>query len=97
MEFTVGDMVILKVSPMKGVRRFGKKGKLAPRYVGPFGVLERIGNVAYTLELPPQLAGVHDVFHVSMLRKHVRDGEQEAIVDYRGLDINWTLVWMFFL
>ncbi|XP_042465610.1 uncharacterized protein LOC122048067 [Zingiber officinale] len=71
LEFSVGDHVFLRVSPTKGVRRFGLKGKLAPRYIGPFQILERIGEVAYRLALPPSLAGVHDVFHVSMLRKYV--------------------------
>ena len=75
LEFEVGDYVMLKVSPMKGVKRFGAKGKLAPRFVGPFKVLERIGSMAYRLELPKQLKGVHDVFHVSMLRKFFRDVE----------------------
>ena len=59
------DYVYLKVSPMRGIRRFNVKGKLAPRYVGPFKVLERKGEVAYRLELPTRLSGVHDVFHIS--------------------------------
>ncbi|KAI3815729.1 hypothetical protein L1987_15408 [Smallanthus sonchifolius] len=67
LEFQVGDLVLLKVSPWKGVIRFGKKGKLAPRYVGPFKFLERIGKVAYKLELPPALNNVHPTFHVSNL------------------------------
>ncbi|XP_042432693.1 uncharacterized protein LOC122019271 [Zingiber officinale] len=71
LEFFVDDHVFLRVSPTKGVRRFGLKGKLAPHYIGPFHILERIGEVAYRLSLPPSLAGVHDVFHVSMLRKYV--------------------------
>jgi len=58
---------------MKGVMRFGKKGKLSPRYIGPFEILERVGNVAYRLELPEELKGVHPVFHVSMLRKYLPD------------------------
>jgi hypothetical protein len=67
--FKVGDFVYLKVSPMRGTRRFKVKGKLAPRYVGPFQILDRKGEVAYQLELPPQLSYVHDVFHVSHLKK----------------------------
>jgi hypothetical protein len=63
--FHVGDHVYLKVSPMKGVTRFGVKGKLAPRYVGPFQVLERCGHVAYKVQLPENLSVVHNVFHVS--------------------------------
>ncbi|WVZ65259.1 hypothetical protein U9M48_014655 [Paspalum notatum var. saurae] len=66
--FEKGDHVYLRVSPMKGVHRFGVKGKLAPRYVGPFKITEKCGPVAYRLELPPHLAAVHDVFHVSQLK-----------------------------
>ena len=62
-------MVMLKVSPWKGVLRFGKQGKLSPRFVGPFKILERVGKQAYRLELPEELAGIHDVFHVGYLRK----------------------------
>ncbi len=67
--FQVGDYVYLRVSPMKGIRPFGVKGKLAPRYVGPFQILEQCGPVAYRLDLPTDLSTVHDVFHVSQLRK----------------------------
>ena len=63
--FQVGDHVYLRVSPMKGIQRFGVKGKLAPRYVGPFPILEQCGPVAYRLELPAQLSAVHNIFHVS--------------------------------
>ncbi|WVZ89501.1 hypothetical protein U9M48_035895 [Paspalum notatum var. saurae] len=70
--FEVDDQVYLQVSPMKGVHRFGVKGKLAPRYVGPFKIIEQCGPVAYRLELPPHLAAVHDVFHVSQLKKCLR-------------------------
>jgi hypothetical protein len=65
LSFKVGDYVYLKVSPMRNMKRFSMKGKLAPRYVGPFRILERHGEVAYHLELPESLSGVHDVFHVS--------------------------------
>ncbi|GJZ98459.1 putative reverse transcriptase domain-containing protein, partial [Tanacetum coccineum] len=68
-EFQVGDKVMLKVSPWKGVVRFGKRGKLNPRYVGPFKVLERVGDVAYKLELPEELSRVHNTFYVSNLKK----------------------------
>jgi hypothetical protein len=62
LELEVGDQLYLKVSPMKGVKRFGVKGKLAPHYIGPFPILEKCGTVAYKLKLPPLLAGVHDIF-----------------------------------
>ncbi|GJT37295.1 putative reverse transcriptase domain-containing protein [Tanacetum coccineum] len=68
-EFEVGDKVMLKVSPWKGVIRFGKRGKLSPRFVGPFKVIERIGPVAYKLELPDKLHGIHNTFHVSNLKR----------------------------
>ncbi|XP_073122024.1 uncharacterized protein [Henckelia pumila] len=71
LEFEVGDHVFLKVSPWKGVMRFGKKGKLSPRYIGTFEILEKVGARAYRVALPPNLGGVHNVFHISMLRKYV--------------------------
>jgi hypothetical protein len=69
LQFEVGDHVYLKVSPMKGVKWFGMKGKLTPRYIRPFLILRRCGTVAYKLELPSLLTGVHDIFHVSQLKK----------------------------
>jgi hypothetical protein len=69
LEFEVGDHVYLRVSPMKGVKRFGVKGKLAPRYIGPFPILKKCGSMAYKLDLPPSLARVHDIFHVSQWKK----------------------------
>ncbi|GJX96051.1 putative reverse transcriptase domain-containing protein [Tanacetum coccineum] len=75
LEFEVGDMVLLKVSPWKGVVRFGKRGKLSPRYIGPFKVLARIGLVAYTLELPEELKGIHSTFYISNLKKCLAKGE----------------------
>ncbi|WVZ81185.1 hypothetical protein U9M48_028596, partial [Paspalum notatum var. saurae] len=74
--FEKGDCVYLWVSPMKGVHRFGVKEKLASRYVGPFRITERCGPVAYRLELPPHLAAVYDVFHVSQLKKCLRVPEE---------------------
>ena len=73
LEFQVGDQVFMRISPWKGVLRFGKKGKLSPRYMGPYEIVERIGEVAYRLRLPPELARIHDVFHVFMLRKYIAD------------------------
>ncbi|GKF47911.1 putative reverse transcriptase domain-containing protein [Tanacetum coccineum] len=73
LEFMVGDRVLLKVLPWKGIMRFGKKGKLAPRYVGPFEILERIVLIAYRLRLPKELNSVHDTFHVSNLKKCLAD------------------------
>jgi hypothetical protein len=69
LQFEVGDRVYLKVSPMKGVKRFGVKGKLTPCYIGPFPILEKCGIVADKLELPPSLAGVHNIFHILQLKK----------------------------
>ena len=73
LEFEVDDHVFLKVMPKKGMVRFGKQGKLTPRYIEPFEVLERVGTITYRLALPPSLLGVHEVFHVSMLRKYTPD------------------------
>ena len=74
--FSAGDLVFLKVSPMKKVMKFGKKGKLAPRYIGPFEVQLRIGEVVYRLVLPPVLSRIHPVFHVSILRKYISNPSQ---------------------
>nr|GEZ63653.1 putative reverse transcriptase domain-containing protein [Tanacetum cinerariifolium] len=73
MEFEVEDRVMLKVLPWKGVVRFGNQGKLNPRYVGPFKVLAKIGDVAYRLELPQELSRVHHTFHLSNLKKCYAD------------------------
>ncbi|KAA0058263.1 pol protein [Cucumis melo var. makuwa] len=89
LEFEVGDVVFLKVAPMKGVLRFEKKGKLSPRFVGPFEILKRIGPVAYRFVLPPSLSAVHDVFHVSMLRRYVADPTH--VVDFEPLQISENL------
>ena len=67
----MGDHVFLKVMPKRGVVRFGKRGKLVPRYIGPFEILEKLGIVAYQLALPHSLSGVHEVFHVSLLRMYI--------------------------
>ncbi|WVZ84760.1 hypothetical protein U9M48_031751 [Paspalum notatum var. saurae] len=89
--FEKGDHVYLRVSPMKGVHRFGVKGKLAPRYVGPFKITEQCGPVAYRLELPPHLAAVHDVFHVSQLKKCLRVPEE--VIDTSQIQIQPDLTY----
>ena len=71
--YEIGDKVFLKVSPWKKVMRFGKKGKLSPRFIGPYEVIEKVGPVAYRLALPPDLERIHNVFHVSMLRRYRSD------------------------
>jgi hypothetical protein len=91
LSFEVGDFVYLKVSPMRGTRRFKVKGKLAPRYVGPFQIVDRRGEVAYQLELPPQLSNVHDVFHVSQLKKCLRVPEEQLPME--ELDLGGDLTY----
>ncbi|GJY10507.1 hypothetical protein Tco_0378692 [Tanacetum coccineum] len=86
LEFEVGDQVMLKVSLWKGVIRFGKKGKLAPRYVGPFEILERIGPIAYRLRLLEELSGVHGTFHVSNLKKCLADASLHVTLDEIKVD-----------
>nr|CAD1827468.1 unnamed protein product [Ananas comosus var. bracteatus] len=73
LEFQVGEHVLLKVSPSRGIKQFGLRNKLSPRFVGPFEILERVGPVAYILALPPSRTCVHNVFHVSKLRKYIPD------------------------
>ncbi|GJX23313.1 retrotransposon protein, putative, ty3-gypsy subclass [Tanacetum coccineum] len=86
LEFEVGDRVLLRVSPWKGVMRFGKKGKLAPRYVGPFEILERIGLVAYRLRLPQELSSMHDTFQVSNLKKCLADANLHVSLEEIKVD-----------
>ncbi|KAK1664814.1 hypothetical protein QYE76_052973 [Lolium multiflorum] len=96
MTFEVGDFVYLKVSPLKGMQRFQLKGKLAPRYVGPFKVLSRRGEVSYQLELPEEMAAVHNVFHISLLRKCLEVPEKTEVfknIDHRSVDINHDLTY----
>ena len=82
----MGDHVFLRVIPKREVVRFGKRGNLAPRYIRLFEVLERVGTIAYRLALPPSLSGVHEVFHVSMLRKYTPDPAHE--VDWREITVD---------
>jgi hypothetical protein len=84
--FIVGDHVYLRVSPMRGVKRFGIKGKFAPRYIGPFLILKKLGAVAYKLELLPSLVGVHDVFHVSQLKKSLKAPADVVVNDVAPLE-----------
>lgn len=88
-EFQISDFVFLRVSPMRGVKHFGAKGKLSPRFIGPFAVLERVGAVAYRIAMPPSLSLVHDVFHVSMLRKYV--SHPTHVLSYECLELDQDL------
>jgi hypothetical protein len=84
--------VFLKVPPMRGVMRFGKKGKLSPIFIGPFEITQKVGKLAYRVALPPDLIGTHDVFHISMLRKYIAN--PEVIVEYEPLGIQEGLTYM---
>jgi hypothetical protein len=90
LQFDVGDHVYLKVSPMKGVKRFGVKEKLSPRYIGPFPILEKCGKVAYKLELPPLLVGVHNIFHVSQLKKCLKAPVDVVLLEVAPLEADLT-------
>ncbi|GJZ19441.1 putative reverse transcriptase domain-containing protein [Tanacetum coccineum] len=92
LEFKVGDRVLLKVSPWKGVVRFGKKGKLAPRYVGPFEIVECVGPVAYRLKLPQELSCIHDTFHVSNLKKCLAESDVQVPLEEIEMDENLRFV-----
>ena len=86
LEFEVGDHVFLKVMPKRGVVRFGKREKLSLRFIGPFKILERIGIIAYRLALPPIMSDVHEVFHISMLRKYTPDPAH--VVDWGQIEVD---------
>ncbi|GJS47428.1 hypothetical protein Tco_0597549 [Tanacetum coccineum] len=92
LEFSVGDYVLLKVSPWKGVVHFRKKGKLAPRFVGPFEIIEKIGLVAYRLDFPEELDSVHDMFHVSNLEKCLVDPTLQVPLDEIQADAKLNFV-----
>ena len=90
--FEAGDYVYLRVTPLRGVHRFQTKGKLAPRFVGPYRILERRGEVAYQLELPSNMVGIHDVFHVSQLKKCLRVPEEQASSEHIDIQEDLTYV-----
>ena len=86
LELDVGDHVFLKVMSNRGVARFGKRGKLSPRFIGPYEILERVGTEAYRLALPPSMSGVHEVFHVSILRRYTSDPAH--VVDWGEIEVD---------
>nr|GEY44409.1 retrotransposon protein, putative, Ty3-gypsy subclass [Tanacetum cinerariifolium] len=92
LEFGVGDYILLKESPWKGVVRFGKKGKLAPRFVGPFYIIKKVGPVAYRLDLPKELNGVYDMFHASNLKKCLADPTLQVPLDQNRVDAKLNFV-----
>ena len=99
MEYQISDKVFLRVSPWKGIMRFGNKGKLSPRYIGPYEIVERVGPLAYRLTLPPELAQIHNVFHVSMLRQYrsdpshvLKDSEVEIVENLSYVEEPITIV-----
>jgi hypothetical protein len=90
LEFEVGDHIYLRVFPMKGVRRFGIKGKLPPRYIGPYPILDKYGPTSYQVELPAKLSGVHNVFHVSQLKRYLKPPTDVVIEDTIPLEPDLT-------
>ena len=93
LEFEVGDMIFLRISPWKGVLRFVKRGKLSPRYIGPYMIVERIREVAYRLELPSELDRIHDVFHVSRLHKFIPDPSHSHVLTEQLVEIQENLTY----
>ncbi|XP_020245140.1 uncharacterized protein LOC109823266 [Asparagus officinalis] len=91
LEFQVGDYILLNVSPMKGVKQFDRLGKFSLRYIGMFRIIDHVGAISYRLDLPASMSGVHGVFHVSMLKKHLRDEEQHRVVDVLDLELQMDL------
>ena len=91
-KFTTRDLVLLKVSPLKGVMRFGKKGKLSPIFIGPFEILKRVGNISYELALPPNLQHIHNIFHISMLKKY--NPNTCHVIEYEEVEIQPDLSYM---
>ena len=86
LEFEVGDHVFLKVMPKRGVVKFDKRGKLSPRFIGPFEIPKRVGTIVYRLALLPSMSGVHEVFHISMLRRYTPD--QTHVVDWGEIEVD---------
>ena len=91
LEFQVGNVIFLKVAPLKGVMRFGMKGKQSPRYIGPFEIIERIGKVAYKLALCPELSSIHNVFHIYMLKKYVPDSSH--VLNQKPIEVHEDLTY----
>ena len=96
LQFETGDRVFLKISPWKGVLRFGKRGKLSPRFIGPYEIVSKVGPVAYRLKLPPELSKIHDTFHMSMLRKYISNPShvlrEQSVLLKENLTYEETLV-----
>jgi len=90
--FDVREHVLLKVSPLKGSLRFGQKGKLTPRYIGPFEILQKIGPMAYRLALPPTLQGINDAFHISQLRRYIPNPKH--VISYKPLQLKENLTYV---
>ncbi|KAL8094223.1 hypothetical protein AgCh_035926 [Apium graveolens] len=90
-EFKVGEKVLLKISPWKGMMRFGKKGKLSPRFIGPFEILKRVGSVSYQLALPPELQHIHDVFHIFVQKKYHQDNRH--VLNYEPIEVKYNLTY----
>jgi hypothetical protein len=90
LEFEVGDHIYLRVSPMKGVRRFGLKGKLAPRYIGPYPIIDKYGPTSCQVELPAKLSGIHNVFHVFQLKRCLKPSADVVIEDTIPLELDLT-------
>ncbi|KAI0516621.1 hypothetical protein KFK09_009298 [Dendrobium nobile] len=88
-EFEVGEFIFLKVSPMKGVQRFGKVEKLSPRFIGPYEIIKKIGNMAYILDLPVHMQGIYNVFHISILQKYVSDDSKR--IQSKSIDLQPNL------
>ena len=91
LEFNIGDHVYLRISPIKSIQRGRTHGKISPRYIGPFEILEKVGNLAYRLALPPNLSGIHNVFHVSVLRKYIQN--PDTVVELKPIELEENLTY----